>query len=86
MSIYNDRLMTLAACAAGWATTIPELRAQGLRRRSRFDYAPVCNRSTGRGACEEFFGMGSWVHTADHRTPLQAAKAIEAFVKAHSGE
>jgi hypothetical protein len=81
-----------AACAFGWATTIPSFRRAGLSSRNSVfgpSIVPSFNGLEGSDAAEEFFGLGSlavdnlfYGHSYEKPpTPKQVAKRIRKLVK-----
>lgn len=86
--ITKKRPCGTTACAAGWATTIPEFRMEGLRLYRLFDHQDLFYRQrTADEAAELFFGPGTFVALFDSALPggpKTAAKRIRDYVQRKS--
>lgn len=91
-AVAIDQSCGAVACAAGWATAIPEFKELGLelKRQAHIPYfVPTYLEAVADMALSQFFGVSDQsIHhlfypgaLAAGATPEQAAKHIRAFVK-----
>lgn len=73
------------ACALGWATTIPEFHAQGLRLGTFDPEAGDSNHGLSQNterACKVLFGVGAW----DDEGPFQPQQGLDEENQAEYGD